>query len=155
MTALTVVDAPTDLRINEVTVGAYKIPTQFPQESDGTLVWDSTTIVVVHISAGDSEGVGFTYCDAACVPLIKNTLVPQIIDHDPLSINACWESMVRECRNIGYPGIAGYLFQGLSNIFCIWSNKCEPYIIEMIPQIVMSNSRITIHNLYESIQFIF
>ena len=34
-------------------VGAYTIPTDAP-ESDGTIAWDSTTVVVVEATAGDS-----------------------------------------------------------------------------------------------------
>ena len=37
--------------IDQLGVAAYTIPTDFP-EADGTLAWDSTTIVVVHASAG-------------------------------------------------------------------------------------------------------
>jgi hypothetical protein len=41
---------------SRVTTAAYTVPTEAP-ESDGTLDWDSTTIVVV--------GLGYSYADAA------------------------------------------------------------------------------------------
>jgi len=41
--------------IDGLEVGAYEVPTDEP-ESDGTLAWDSTTIVVVHVRAGDRVG---------------------------------------------------------------------------------------------------
>jgi hypothetical protein len=37
-----------DARIDQVAVGAYRIPTDAP-ESDGTLEWSSTTLVVAHV----------------------------------------------------------------------------------------------------------
>ena len=48
--------APT-LPIERVDVSAYTIPTDAP-ESDGTLEWDSTTLVVVDAVAGDHHGLG-------------------------------------------------------------------------------------------------
>ena len=46
--------------IERVAVSAYTIPTDAP-ESDGTLEWDSTTIVVVEVAAGGETGLGYTY----------------------------------------------------------------------------------------------
>jgi hypothetical protein len=46
--------------IRQIDVSAYTIPTESP-ESDGTLVWDSTTIVVVEAHAGGEVGLGYTY----------------------------------------------------------------------------------------------
>lgn len=46
-------------RVEEVVATAYTIPTDRP-ESDGTLEWGSTTIVVVEATAGDQTGIGYT-----------------------------------------------------------------------------------------------
>jgi len=43
--------------IGHVEVGAYRIATDAP-ESDGTIAWNSTTIVVVQVLAGDVRGPG-------------------------------------------------------------------------------------------------
>src|ERR671933_661982 len=48
-----------EVPIERVDVSAYTIPTSFP-ESDGTLEWDSTTMVLVEITAGGTHGLGFT-----------------------------------------------------------------------------------------------
>ncbi|MDQ6816005.1 MAG: mandelate racemase, partial [Actinomycetota bacterium] len=45
--------------IEDVEVAAYTIPTDGP-EADGTLSWDSTTIVVVHAHGGGERGLGYT-----------------------------------------------------------------------------------------------
>ena len=54
--------------IHRVDVAAFTVPTEQP-ESDGTLEWDHTTIVVVHASAGDVAGLGYSYGDVAAAVL--------------------------------------------------------------------------------------
>jgi hypothetical protein len=46
--------------VARVEAAAYRIPLEAP-EADGTLTWDSTTMVVVHVSARGVTGIGFTY----------------------------------------------------------------------------------------------
>ena len=43
--------------IQSLQVSTYKIPTDF-RESDGTLDWDSTTLVLVQTSARGQQGLG-------------------------------------------------------------------------------------------------
>jgi hypothetical protein len=50
--------------VESLAVSAFTVPTDEP-ESDGTLEWDSTTIVVVEARAGDETGLGYTYAPAA------------------------------------------------------------------------------------------
>jgi hypothetical protein len=50
--------------VDSLDVGAYRPSTDAP-ESDGTLAWTSTTIVVVEASAAGKRGVGYTYADRA------------------------------------------------------------------------------------------
>ncbi|HEX5179733.1 MAG TPA: hypothetical protein VFW04_10410, partial [Gemmatimonadaceae bacterium] len=53
-----------DARIEKLDVTAYTIPTDFP-EADGTLSWNSTTIVVVEATAGGVRSIGYSYADTA------------------------------------------------------------------------------------------
>lgn len=43
-----------------VEVAAYTVPTDVP-EADGTLAWESTTLVLVQVHCGDAVGLGYTY----------------------------------------------------------------------------------------------
>jgi L-alanine-DL-glutamate epimerase-like enolase superfamily enzyme len=86
-------------------VSAYTIPTDEP-ESDGTLEWSSTTIVVVEARADGETGLGYTYTDAAAVRLIEHTLAEAIRGVDPLDVGAAWEAMSSALRNIGRSGLA-------------------------------------------------
>lgn len=91
--------------ITEVRARAYTIPTSGP-ESDGTLTWDSTTLVVCHVTAGGVTGVGYTYDHEAAALLITRKLAEVVEGRDALDTAACWEHMVEQVRNLGRPGVA-------------------------------------------------
>ena len=94
-----------DSIIRETSVAAYTVPTDFP-ESDGTLAWDKTTVVLVHASAADKIGMGYTYADIATAQLIKDTLIPLVHRNgrhgcsSPLVRNATCDSEPRTARNL-------------------------------------------------------
>ena len=92
-------------RIESVRVAAYKVPTDAP-ESDGTLAWDSTTLVLVRIVAGGKEGLGYGYADTATARLVHDKLAGVVERQDPLAINRRWLDLVGSIRNLGRPGIA-------------------------------------------------
>jgi hypothetical protein len=54
--------------ITKVVVSAYSIPTDAP-EGDGTLKWNSTTLVLCEIHAADQIGIGYTYGNKATAVL--------------------------------------------------------------------------------------
>jgi L-alanine-DL-glutamate epimerase-like enolase superfamily enzyme len=99
------VDAP----VESVVVSAYEIPTDEP-ESDGTLEWDSTTIVVVEIAGGGQTGLGYTYGPKAVATLVDEKLTPLLTGSDPVVFTGsdpvkAWDAMGRTLRNAGRPGI--------------------------------------------------
>ena len=63
---------PDQLKIEKVHVSAFTVPTKSP-ESDGTLKWDATTLVLVRIQAGGKTGIGYSYADVATAQLIEKT----------------------------------------------------------------------------------
>ena len=60
--------------IEAVDVSAYQIPTATDEESDGTLTWNSTSVVVVEVHADGHTGLGYTYCHPAAAQLIETKL---------------------------------------------------------------------------------
>jgi L-alanine-DL-glutamate epimerase-like enolase superfamily enzyme len=90
-----------EARVERVDVSAYTIPTD-EHESDGTLEWDETTIVVVEVSAGGRTGLGYTYGPTAVATLVEETLAPLLTGSDPIH---AWDAMNRGLRNAGRPGI--------------------------------------------------
>lgn len=111
-----------DTTIGSVAVSAYEIPTDAP-ESDGTLAWDSTTLVLVQISAGGHTGLGYTYSHRACATLIQDKLAPLIEGQDALAIPSIWLSMVEAIRNLGRPGIASMAIAAID--VALWDLKAR------------------------------
>ncbi|HEY3831621.1 MAG TPA: enolase C-terminal domain-like protein [Acidimicrobiia bacterium] len=90
--------------ITDVEVASYTIPTEAP-ESDGTLTWDHTTVVVVHVTAAGERGIGFTYGPGACGSIVDEVLADVVRGRDPFDVPAAWSAMVRAIRNSGRPGV--------------------------------------------------
>src|SRR5438874_2169803 len=63
--------------IDGVRAQAFEVPTDKP-EADGTIDWNSTTLVVVEVSGGGKTGLGYTYSGAAIVELICGKLASRI-----------------------------------------------------------------------------
>jgi L-alanine-DL-glutamate epimerase-like enolase superfamily enzyme len=91
-------------RVENVTATAYEVPTDRP-ESDATLAWDSTTIVVVEVSAGEQRGLGYTYGHPAIVEVVGATLAPLVTGMDALAPPEAWAAMQGEVRNMGRQGL--------------------------------------------------
>jgi L-alanine-DL-glutamate epimerase-like enolase superfamily enzyme len=101
-----------------MSVAAYRIPTLTP-ESDGTLEWDSTTLVTVRIG----EGFGYTYADVATAALIRDRLLDVVRDFDPFDIDAAWAAMIRSVRNLGRRGIAAMAISAVDA--ALWDRKAK------------------------------
>lgn len=110
----------TDVRIERVEGTAYRVPTDQP-ESDGTLSWESTTLVLVRVAAGGEQGLGYTYADTATATLVRDLLAGTLIGHDALQTGACWRDMVAAVRNLGHRGIAALAVSAVD--MALWDLK--------------------------------
>src|SRR5438067_4513467 len=108
--------------IQRIGVSAYTIPTSSP-ESDGTLEWDKTTIVIVQASAGGREGIGYTYADEATAKLISSRLAKIVEEHDAMDVSGSWEAMVHGIRNLGRPGICSMAIAAVDS--ALWDLKAR------------------------------
>lgn len=111
--------APT---INSVEAAAYTVPTDAP-EGDGTMTWDSTTIVVVRASAGEVVGTGWTYGSAACAQVVSGLLAGVVTDRPAMDVTGSWAAMVRAVRNAGRPGAVGYALSAVD--VALWDLKAR------------------------------
>lgn len=93
------------LPIERLRVGAFRIPTD-ASESDGTLQWSATTLVVVELHAGGEAGLGYTYADAAVADLIAEQLEPALLECDAFAITALWSASFARLRNLGRGGLS-------------------------------------------------
>ncbi|MEO8945252.1 MAG: enolase C-terminal domain-like protein [Gemmatimonadaceae bacterium] len=109
--------------VESIAVSVYRVPTDEPAESDGSLVWDSTTMVLVEISAGGTTGLGYTYADAAVAAVIRDTLAAVVRDQDAMSNGMIWAAMVASIRNLGRPGIAAMAISAVD--IALWDLKAR------------------------------
>ncbi|MFG2681150.1 enolase C-terminal domain-like protein [Streptomyces sp. NPDC048392] len=93
--------------VDAVDVHAFQVPSDGPdgREQDGTLEWDSTTLVLVRVHAGGRTGLGYTYGDASTAAFVHSKLVPVIEGASVSSPAALWQRMGAQIRNAGRPGV--------------------------------------------------
>lgn len=94
-----------DAIISAVTAEAFRVPTDAP-ESDGTLEWDATTLVLCRVEAAGESGLGYSYVDAGAAALIREKLGPRLRGADALEVAARGFDVRRALRNLGQSGIA-------------------------------------------------
>jgi L-alanine-DL-glutamate epimerase-like enolase superfamily enzyme len=114
--------APAKAPVQELEVAAFTIPTDAP-EADGTLSWDSTTIVVVHARAAGEWGLGYTYADVSTAKLIESKLAAIVRGADAMAPQAAWKAMVLETRNLGRPGITSMAIAAVD--VALWDLKAR------------------------------
>ena len=111
------------VQLEDLVVKVYRIPTDTPDESDGTFVWNATTMVLVEARGGGVRGVGFTYADTATARLIHDLLRGVARGMDVMSINAIWTALVAAVRNLGRDGIAAMAISAVDA--ALWDLKCK------------------------------
>jgi L-alanine-DL-glutamate epimerase-like enolase superfamily enzyme len=110
------------VKVDRLDVAAYTIPTKRP-ESDGTLTWDHTTVVVAQPSAGGHTGLGFTYGAAAVATLVREVLQDHVVGADPMDVPRIWSRLVGAVRNVGRPGIASHAIAAVDT--ALWDLKAR------------------------------
>ena len=110
------------MTIDSVDVSVYEFPLEEP-ESDGTLTWDSTTMVVVEVAAGDARGLGYTYGSAACATVIREKLADVVVGTDPMDATRTWSAMQRAVRNVGRPGVVSHAMSAVDT--SVWDLKAR------------------------------
>jgi L-alanine-DL-glutamate epimerase-like enolase superfamily enzyme len=101
---------------------AYNVPTERP-EGDGTLRWDSTTMVVVEVRAADEVGLGWTYGAAAAASVVEQMLRDEIVGYDALAVRARNQAMVARLRNVGPGGIGAQAISAVD--IALWDLKAK------------------------------
>jgi L-alanine-DL-glutamate epimerase-like enolase superfamily enzyme len=108
--------------IDKVDVSVFRVPTDTP-ESDGTIEWDSTTLVLVEISAGAGSGLGFTYANQSAALLIRDLLAPLLLGSEAINISGLEKKMIAAVRNAGRPGIASMAIAAVD--IALWDVKAR------------------------------
>ncbi|MFL5785270.1 MAG: enolase C-terminal domain-like protein [Bacteriovoracaceae bacterium] len=88
----------------EVRVRAFNIPTERP-EQDGTLEWDSTTLVTVELTEEGVTGLGYTYADKATALSIVERAFPILTKGKARDHHLLTTEIKKKSRNCGNAGV--------------------------------------------------
>lgn len=111
------------INIKDLKVSAYTIPTEDGPESDGTIEWNSTTMVLVEIEAGGKSGIGYSYADCSSAYFIDKNLKKVVIGKNAMDIPWILKSMVDSVRNNGNCGIIAMAISAIDN--ALWDLKSK------------------------------
>lgn len=128
--------------LESVSARAYRIPTEQP-ESDGTLEWDATTLVVAHATAAGRRGMGFTYADTAAAKLIEERLAPHLHGRDAFATASCWDEMVRVVRNLGAPGLCSMAISAVDS--ALWDLKAKLLDAPLVSLLGQARPRVPVY----------
>ncbi len=113
---------PVDVPVETVRASAYAIPTDAP-EGDGTLTWDSTTLVLVRVGAGGVEGVGWSYAPPAAASFVADKLASVVEGTSALDVPAAYLAMWHAVRNAGRPGLVSMAISAVDT--ALWDLKAR------------------------------
>ncbi|HEU0169517.1 MAG TPA: enolase C-terminal domain-like protein [Chloroflexota bacterium] len=108
--------------IERLEVSAYVIPTSQP-EADGTIAWDSTTVVIVEAVADGCRGLGLSYASKAAAVLVQEKLESTVTGKPVENVRDCWQAMVNSVRNMGRPGVAATAISAVD--IALWDLKAR------------------------------
>ena len=131
-----------DATIERIDVRAYRIATDYP-EADGTLAWDSTTMVLVIARSGGESGLGYSYTDASAAQLIETKLRGVTAGMSALAPQAAWRAMVGAVRNLGRQGLAASAIAAVD--VALWDLKARLLDLPLVSLLGASRDAIPVY----------
>src|ERR687890_33618 len=117
--------------VERLEIAAYTVPTD-SQESDGTLTWDSTTMILVEASGGGKKGLGYTYGDVSVGKMIESKFVDLVEGTDALSPPTGWAAMQSAIHDAapvyGSGGFTSYSLERLQEQLGGWAEDGIPRV---------------------------
>ena len=110
------------LQIQNTRATAFTIPTDAP-EADGTFAWTSTTLILVELSAGGVDGVGYTYSHSLAATLARDLMEQAVTGADPFDVSAVFARIRVMQRNYGSEGIAAAALSAID--MALWDLKAK------------------------------
>lgn len=108
--------------VKRLDVSAYKIPTDAP-EADGSLQWNSTTLVLLEIEAANKKGIGYTYADESARFLIEHKLKELVLHKNAFDIQGINSFLTQQIRNSGSCGLTMMAISAIDN--ALWDLKAK------------------------------
>ncbi|MFI1714957.1 enolase C-terminal domain-like protein [Streptomyces litmocidini] len=134
-----------EYRVDAVDVHAFEVPTDGPggREQDGTLEWDSTTMVLVRVHAGGSTGLGYTYGDVSVASFVTSQLAPLLEGRGVLAPPALWQLMGTHIRNAGRPGV-GAMARSAVDV-ALWDLKARLLGLPLVHLLPAPHDRVPVY----------
>ena len=110
-------------KIDRASARVFRLATEDGPESDGTAVWDATTMVLAELRAGGVTGIGYSYIDRSTATVIESLLAPAIVGVDAFSIPAARAAMLHAVRNHGRPGLVACAISAVD--VALWDLKAK------------------------------
>lgn len=130
------------VRIERVDVSAYEIPTDAP-EADGTFAWESTTLIVVELTAGGQRGLGYTYTDASAASLISRVFAAELRSQDAMDIPGRMTALLRRVRNLGRPGLVSMALSAVDA--ALWDVKARVLGVPLVRLLGAARERVPVY----------
>ena len=108
--------------VESVEARVYTIPTEQP-EADGTLEWDSTSMLLVQVHADGQTGLGYSYTQTGAADVVTGKLASIVKDADPLRVGATWSQMWSAVRNFGQTGLVSMAISAVD--VALWDLKAK------------------------------
>ncbi|MFI5519992.1 enolase C-terminal domain-like protein [Streptomyces platensis] len=131
-----------DPAVDSVDTSVYRVPTDAP-EGDGTLAWDSTTMVVAQVRSGGTTGLGYTYGAAATAQVIDEQLAGLVTGRCALDVPAANEAMSRAVRNAGRPGLVAGAISAVD--IALWDLKARLLQVPLVGLLGASGTEVPVY----------
>jgi L-alanine-DL-glutamate epimerase-like enolase superfamily enzyme len=130
------------VNVDRLETCCFTIPTDAP-ESDGTLEWASTTVVVVEAVGGGRRGLGWTYAAEAAQSVVTSLLGPTVAGRSLDDLGRLWLDLGAALRNAGRPGIA---FCALSAVdLALWDLRARLLDVPLATLLPAAHDRVPVY----------
>jgi L-alanine-DL-glutamate epimerase-like enolase superfamily enzyme len=111
-----------DTAVTGVEARLYTVPTEQP-EADGTLEWDSTSLLLVTASAAGCTGLGYSYTQGGAADVVTGKLADVVTGRDALDVGGSWAAMWHAVRNYGQTGLVSMAISAVD--VALWDLKAR------------------------------
>jgi L-alanine-DL-glutamate epimerase-like enolase superfamily enzyme len=128
--------------IERADVAAYTIPTDLP-EGDGTLQWNSTTLILCELHAAGQLGLGYSYGNLATALVADHLAKKCLMGRSALDIPGLHASLLAEMRNDGSRGIASMAISSLD--VALWDLKAKLLGISVVDLLGICHTGVAVY----------
>jgi L-alanine-DL-glutamate epimerase-like enolase superfamily enzyme len=130
------------IKTDHASVNVYEIPTSLP-ESDGTIKWKSTTLIVVELEAGGKRGIGYTYGHRAVASVADSLLTNIVSGKNVMDIPALSDNLISAIRNDGNCGVAMMAVSAID--VALWDLKAKLLDVPLCSLLGQAHEKILIY----------